>query len=836
MEFHIANSRFGSVDAAMPHPDRMQVQIRNLSVAELPYRGLDTLPVEDPKVSADFTWDKAKRAGSADFRADGRYRKEAVQARLRADWDKATLEVRELRAALGGNELKAEAKIHLRGRQFYELAKLGKDDFENVSLEADHFDLAKAMAAAMPEPPVRAGTAEGRISYSPAGGFSGKYVFKDIHLSSEPEKFYLKEVTLVGTGDTLAIRAMTESDEEPMFRDSLSLRVSGILDKTQTLVLNARAGAGIYIDFRGTVREFKDLQGRFGLRGNLVLPQSSGELRDALVRADVSLPFKDGIKGLRLEADTLRGNYLVAGLDTQSFSAPVKMQGGKITIPALSIRSGAGSELKGRFEFDPASRKMAGSFAGNSFAAQFGKGDKIKLRDLKLEVNGDSTVMNVNLSVGSGSAEHIKAPLRAAGDFSRVTVVYRAPLGKDAQGLPSGGRIPFVRVDATLDTSEVRYRLRSLETLQNLFKKGPQKRTAKRSQAMQVQINVETAGSGNSIQTDILRLNYVGNFSMAGIYPYALVQGRITSQSGELGAKKQAYAIRRMDVKWLNTPMEEGKIDLEAAKRLARNCETGTLDSCNIITRLTGELSEMQFTYDSDCGGAEGAGVDVSALIYSVRRGCYSSAYGAGGSGLTYQEQALGLLEPLASQYLSDAAGKLSGHWIASAQISGLGVLAPDKKKPAPTAASNENSAPSTATSSSADAIALELLSREFWRTRLRVTSAYAPENAESSSPWNYRVGLEWRPPTPGFIRDPKWKDRLKNNVNVEAAIFTDPDRTQQEQASDELRKRLGLNYNYNFWGRLWGKKSPARTPLKLGTESSPAAPEKTAAGADSAQ
>ena len=192
---------------------------------------------------------------------------------------------------------------------------------------------------------------------------------------------------------------------------------------------------------------------------------------------------------------------------------------------------------------------------------------------------------------------------------------------------------------------------------------------------------METAGRGNSIETDILRVSYVGNFSMAGTYPYALVQGRISSQKGELGTKKQAYAIRRMDIKWLNTPMEEGDVQLEANKRLARNCEAGTLDSCNITTRLTGELSDLQFTYDSDCEGASGAGVEVSALVYSVRRGCYSSALRGGGSGLSYSEQALGLLEPVASSYLTDAVGKLSGHWISSAQVTGLSALASDNNR-----------------------------------------------------------------------------------------------------------------------------------------------------------
>ena len=61
---------------------------------------------------------------------------------------------------------------------------------------------------------------------------------------------------------------------------------------------------------------------------------------------------------------------------------------------------------------------------------------------------------------------------------------------------------------------------------------------------------------------------------------------------------------------------------------------------------LTGVLSEVKFAYDSDCQGGDGSGgTEMSAMIFSVRRGCYSPSASASASGLTYQEQVLGLLD-----------------------------------------------------------------------------------------------------------------------------------------------------------------------------------------------
>src|SRR5690606_4816879 len=214
-----------------------------------------------------------------------------------------------------------------------------------------------------------------------------------------------------------------------------------------------------------------------------------------------------------------------------------------------------------------------------------------------------------------------------------------------------------------------------------------------------------------------------------------------------------------------------------------------------------------------------------------MRRGCYSSAFSAGGSGLSYEEQALGLLEPVASQYLTDAAGKLSGQWISEARISGLGALASDRREARP----SEENGMGTTSDAAREAIALEILSKEFWRTRLRISTAYAPENTQASSPWNYRLGLEWRPPLPPFVDDPVWKNRIRNNVNVEAALFTDPDRTQEDRADEGLRKRLGLNYTYDFWGGIWGKREAPKVPSN-GAAGSRSEGRKAEAAPDSAR
>jgi hypothetical protein len=189
---------------------------------------------------------------------------------------------------------------------------------------------------------------------------------------------------------------------------------------------------------------------------------------------------------------------------------------------------------------------------------------------------------------------------------------------------------------------------------------------------------------------------------------------------------------------------------------------------------------------------------------------------------MSYQEQALGLLEPFASDYLTRAAGKLSGKWIAQTQITGLGALASDKN---------------SATDSASQALALEVISKEFWRTRLRMRSYYRTQEVEDNNPWAYRMAVEWRPPLFRYIKDPKWKRRIKNNVSVDASIFTDTTGTLQNTQQNEIGKRLGLNYTYDFWGNWWAQRVSAKqlfgTPAKPDGAGAFPPPKATAAAPD---
>ncbi|MBW8888197.1 MAG: translocation/assembly module TamB domain-containing protein [Fibrobacteres bacterium] len=797
-DFTLWHPDFGSAEASL-RSDRIEARLRGLAIYTLPYRGLDSLAARKPKMSASFAWDTSAHTGRADARVTGNYRSEPLEANARAEWDRRSLRVTELDASLGGNSLRGGGEVALHGRQFHQLAAVNREDIRHVFLQADRFDLAKALRIASAHPPLLSGSLDGRLDYSDSGGFRGAYHARDLQPAATNGTLKAREIALLGNGDSLIIRAVTQSEKEPLFADSLELGLGGVLRAEQVVSLKVAVGRKLFLRVSGRMRAYADFRGNVSLRGDAALPGKSGEILGLDAYGPFAVVFREGPAGWKMDLDTLRGRYAVPGLDTQSFSAPLHIVRGRLSIPDLSMKGKSGS-LGGTAAMDLGdAHALTAHLQGDGLLAQLGPGDKIRLKDLRIDLRSDTSKLELQARLGSGSIEHVKSPLRAAADFSRLNFTYRAPKTEPAGGVYSQSDFAFLEASARLDSSNVKYRLRSFETLQNLFKRKPQARGARPARPMEIRLDLETAGSGNRVETDVLRFAYVGNFSMRGTYPYALVQGRINSTEGQLGTKAQAYDLSRMEIKWLNSTLEEGHLDLEARKKLAKDCEAGTTDSCTVINRLAGPLSQTEFSYDTDCGGAYGAGADVAALVYSVRRGCYSSAFAGGGSGLSYQEQALALLEPLASDYLSRASRKLSGHWIAQTKITGLGSLA-----------SNQGSSSDTAT----EALALEVISKEFWRTRLSLRSYYRPQETENNDPWAYRMALEWRPPLARLVRDPQWKKRLKNNVSLDASVYTDTAGT-MDPNQERIGQRLGLNYDYRFWVRRWSKPESMRELLQ---------------------
>ncbi len=789
LDFLLQNPRHGSLEYFLQR-DSMKVTAHRFEAGTLPYAPLAKLPVQNPVVDGTFEWSPKRRTGAVDAQVAAEFQNENLQVGAKGRWNSQRLDAEKITLNFQSSSLTAAARVKLNGRQFYELSKLRIPDYEYVSLETPRFDLARALAVFQPRPALQSGQMLGEMVYADSRGFRGSLVFSNIMPNWDVGDVTLKRLQLDGTGDSLIVLGVTQSVLVPLLRDSLRIAVTQALQDTQHVHVEAVANDSLRLQLDAVSSHFQALQGRLQIQGKAVLADNSGVLDHLSTDMDFSLPFRNTLAQGVVTTRVFEGDYAVPSVTREHFSLNPELRGGILRISQLTLKDSSGGTLQGSADYVLQSRALHAQFGGD-FAAQWTADDKVILKNLKLNCALDSNGMRLAGGFSQGKLLYVDIPLHAEGTLKDVAFAYTQPPASHSGKRPP----PSLQFSGSLSQSILRYSLKSLSSIEALFQKERNKKRGGRTQPIQLDVQVHTLGDSNRVDTDILRMAWVGDLDMHGLYPFTLVQGRVNALNGELGLPNQAYQIQQLEVKWLNAPLEEGDVVMEARKNLASSCQKtaatslATQDSCTVITQLHGPLSQLQFTYDSDCGGAYGAGASVVAILYSVERGCYDPSF-ANGGGANYGGTALSLIEPTLSQNLSTLLGRYSHSWIAETDVTGLSSLAGTRD---------------SVNDSISQALSVQVTSKEFLHLRLKIKSGYHTESQDLSSPWENMLALEWRPPLQEFVNDPDWKQRLQDHVSVDASVQTIPvERNLPEE--NPIQKMIALNYVYDFWGSWWNK------------------------------
>lgn len=788
MEFTLAAPGKGSVRYAQAPDGTLEVAAESFHLGDVPYAPLDSLPLQDPVVDGVFRWNSLRKTGLADVAAQARYKKEDIEARVAGSWDARRLELGLASVRLRGSELNARARLRLDGRQFYEVHKLKPAQYEYVSVQTPGFDIAEALKVFQEQPALTKGSVNGELSYGADQGFQGKLVFESVTPREAPlGDVVLKELALEGDGDTLSIVGRTASESSKLLNMRLRVGVSSLLADEQRVRVEAVAGDSLRLDAEATTRRFQSLQGTLRLKGNAVLPEKSGVVENIDVDLGFDVPVQDPVNRAVLNTRAFTAVYVLPDRTRQTLTLDPVLRGGVLRVPNLLVRNDKGQALRANLEYVLANKSLKAHVEGERFAVQWADDYLADVSSLNLDITQDA--QGLRIGGGFARAEFLYAdpPLRVEGTLTSVRAAYEKPTlvgARTRREAPAS-----LTFSGNISESLLRYRLKSFADIQKTFRRDNRRKTGP---AVRLNVQVRTLGDNNRIDSDVLRLTWVGNLSVKGTHPYTLFNGRINALNGGLGTDRQAYGIRNMEVKWLNAPMDEGEVRMEAVKELVADCNRRTEtnpDSCTVIARLDGELGNMMFSYDSDCGGSYGAGASVAAILYSVQRGCYDASLATGGDGRGYGERAITLLEPTLNRSLSGVVGRYTGNWIEMTEITGLGSLSAD----------------SPGGDTLNEAVSLTLTSKEFLRFRLKLRSGYHPSSPDLANPMESMAALEWRPPADRLVSDERWKQRLRDNLRAAVSVQTRPVRRSNPE-EDEIEKKASLNYNYPFWGHWWGK------------------------------
>lgn len=787
LAFRTKHPRYGSAEYSMAGPGKMEIKVENLDARKLPYVRFAKLMALRPIATGGFAWDIRERTGWVDAASELEYKGRNLRVAAKADWDARRFSAKGLDISFSDSRLRLSGDARLSGRHFFQLGKLHVKDIQGLALEADRFDAAGLSDFLGKRYPVDRGILKGKLAYTDTTGFLGTYEMHDLELHPAKKFLAIPYLALIGEGETLRLSMRTVSPTHPWLNDSVTLRVNDILGRNPAIGFKAVSADGLVISFQGSARELRELDGNFSLNGRVVLPGQAGEIKDARMGGHILAPLnKSLLRELVLDSGSFAGRYAVPGLDTQNVTGTISMRNGRLAVPDLRATDKAGIGMTGEALCDVSgSPRVSAKLRGGNLALQWPGIQKLVLKGADASLRIDSTGVWAQAMVGNAGFASSKPPVSMRGSLEGMNIEYfRPPAYKSAKGgSPSaaGAAIPRLKVKAKLRDFTFRHKI-GFRELQRSIRTVKVDKRKKRVKPIEVQLDIETAGSGNRVETDILRMVFAGDIHVRGVYPYTLLTGEFSALSGEIGQTSQSYDITGFDLKWQNATVEEGRLSVEGGKKLRSDCKPDTKRTCNVYVRLAGRLDEMAFTYDTDCGGNTGATLEPSALINSVSRGCYSDEYVAGGGGGNYGEAVFALLEPTINEKLSSVGSTFSGGWIKRTAVTGIG-----------TAVSGDTAG--------SEPIAIGVESKEKWGMSIKAKAGYHPEK-KLPNPWENKVALEWRPPLEKASKSSEWKRRVRDRVTLEASAETRPEEKINKE-NRQVRKQVGLRYRYKFWN-LW--------------------------------
>jgi hypothetical protein len=558
--------------------------------------------------------------------------------------------------------------------------------------------------------------------------------------------------------------------------------VADILGGTPGINLQVVSDDGLRVGFRGRADGLRAVDGDFSVSGRALLPGGAGEIGDLRMGGHFYTPFdRAPLTAMTLDSGAFAGRYAIPGLDTQSFSGTLSLREGRLRIPDLRASDIRGPTLAGEAEGDLVGPpNVTARIRGDELALSWPGIQKILLRGAQASLRIDSAGLAAKANVDRAEFAVVKPPITARGDLEAMEIEYLQPPAP--KGSKGARPTPELRVKGRMRNFLFKHKIGFRELQKSIGKVKVDKRK-RRAKPVNLQIDLETVGANNRVETDVLRMAFAGDLAVRGIYPYTLLSGEFSSLKGELGQTSQSYDITDFDLKWQNATVEEGRVSVEGRKKLRVNCKPETERTCNVYVKLAGRLDEMTFTYDTDCGANTGETLEPTSLINSVSRGCWSDEDVAGAGNGNYREAVVALLEPTLNEKLTSVGERFTAGWIKRTAVTGIGsAVARDTTGNEP--------------------LAIGVETKEKWGVSLKASAGYHPEKREDNTTWESKVAVQWRPPLEKASENSEWKRRVRDRVTLEASAETRPEEKVTNENKD-ARMQVGLRYRYKFW-KLW--------------------------------
>jgi len=793
--FELSHPEFGRIHFSMPVPDSLQVDARNVKVSEFPYLPARRFERFQPVVNGKFAWSPVSGAGESDVRVAFSYQQKEIRTHASAVWDKDSLYLREAEIQSGASRLTGVATLGLAGQSLAGLSHLTPDAVGSGEVTSENVRIGEMLDLINPGrgSAVADGLLDGDMEYDAHSGWNGSLQASGIRVPALHSLMDVTDFSLAGRGSSLLLSVRTASTRQPLLTDSVEASLSGLQSGSPQLGIHAQSGP-LEADFAGDLSGWKEMRGSLRVAGRAPLGGTVGTLDEVDLQGDLFIPFgahsEQGMgqtpgqyTGPRFVSRQFRLRYIptAAAVDTQFLEASLSYANGLLSAPDLSLRNAQGGVIKGQLQarfVDTVSARF--NFAGEDLQVALPQGQRVKAHEVSGNLAWDqANGLSLTAQAESGTFRASDAPLRIEGGFENLQVAASIPPA-DATSLPKmmmRGRIRDFLFQRKMGFNDIKAFFRGVNRQKGVLNGV----SSRRSKPWDLDLQLEAVGTANHIDTDVLRLNFLGDLEVKGVYPYTLFNGKLTGLQGEIGQAGQSFDVSDFEVKWENSTLDEGTVYVEGTKKLLVDCSPNTTRTCSIFVKLNGDLSEMDFGYDTDCeetGQTIGAPMSPATLINWASQGCATPESQSGGG---YSAAVGNSVQPLLSKGLTNGFKKAGlGDIIQSTQVSGLGALVGGD-------------------TTGMEPLAVEVKTQEKYRLSMTGKAGYYPER-KLADPWEYKLAGQYRPPLERVVKDSVWRARFRDRLTVETSVETLPPDLQAFEQQQQVRQEVGLHYRYRFW------------------------------------
>ena len=640
--FKLNQSHGGNAEVYGTLEPKIELNLQNLNSIELPYAEPDMLKGYSGIISGNLKHDFEKRKGEASVVLSTEIKNYKINAKSDIEMLGDSLVVKNFELEQNERKIKGYLSALLPTETQKNL------EIQQASIKVPSIDIVSILAI-FKDSTLLSGLANGGLEYNKNTGLTGGFTLSKIAirgLDSSIISFPNLKLEALGYSAKISAPVFLTGG---LWNGHLKLDVNNIGQKSDlpisvSYTANNIDNAGS-LTFEGFIS--KDLQKIFGnahVLGDWFLPNGVGEVKNTNISISAKSSLgKDIFDSLTANFSTKKNSYEM-GILKIPFAFEGHIKKGIVLVDSAFIYGEKDEKIIAKLQFDLNEANLKEfSFYTEQFTLFLLNEHWIKIKNGtgKTKMNSDGITIFAELpsisyrmespEYGTASATlkgnatyHFPFQIEQSQTNSSITgnfEISKASYRKNMDLMPDP-----LHLDRTLKTIN-----KFLESLVKEKKVNATEMHAMTSRPTSLNIKLQTSGiDAATISSNLAAFAFVVNVSVLGTTRNILLSGDINAVgSGQIGYKGLAmFDLSRLRLYWLNTPIKQGIIDLQASNNypFCMPDESSNEKNCTIYMNVTGPFAKLNMQPTANCD----IEASTALIYYSMLLGCISEDYTSG--------------------------------------------------------------------------------------------------------------------------------------------------------------------------------------------------------------